>query len=81
MLPPCFDTMADKKMIVNRVQGRFAELPEPIPDVGKQTLLPEITNSLKDLYFLLCGPPGVGKKSLLQIAAKEAGLKAKGTYL
>ena len=49
-------------------------------DVGKQQLLPELINSLKDLPFLLCGPPGCGKKSLIQIAAKEANLKVKGAY-
>ena len=73
-------TMVDKTMIVDRVEGGFAELMEPIPGVGKQTLLPKITNSLKNLPFLLCGPPGVGKKSLLQVAAKEAGLVVKGAY-
>ncbi len=29
---------------------------------------------------LLCGPPGCGKKSLLQIAAKDVNLKVKGVY-
>ena len=72
--------MVDKTMIVDRVEGGFAELMEPIPGVGKQTLLPKITNSLKNLPFLLCGPPGCGKKSLLQVAARKAGLVVKGTY-
>ena len=72
--------MADKKIIIDRIEGGFSELLEPISGVGKQQLLSKITNSLKDLPFLLCGPPGVGKKSLIQIAAKDANLKVKGAY-
>ena len=64
--------MADKELII--------ELPEPVLGAGKQQLLPKIVKSLKDLPFLFCGPPGVGKKSLLQIAAKDANLKVKGAY-
>lgn len=73
--------MVDKTMIIlDRVEGGFSELPEPILGVGKQQLLPKLTNSLKHLPFLLCGPPGCGKKSLLQIAAKDVNLKVKGVY-
>ena len=73
--------MVDKTMIImDRVEGGFSELPEPIPGVGKQQLLSKLTNSLKSLPFLLCGPPGCGKKSLLQIAAKDVNLKVKGAY-
>ena len=58
----------------------MGELPEPIPGVGKQHLLPQIVNSMKNLPFLLCGPPGVGKKSLVQLAAQQLNLKVECTY-
>ena len=72
--------MVDKKILIDQIEGGFAQLPEPILGVGKQQLLLRITKSLKDLPFLLCGPPGCGKKSLIQIAAKDANLKVKGAY-
>ena len=58
----------------------MAPLPEPIAGVGKQQLLPQIINSMKNLPFLLCGPPAVGKKSLIQLAAQKLNLKVEGTY-
>ena len=56
------------------------ELPEPIPGVGKQRLLPQVVNSMKDLPFLFCGPPGIGKKSLVQLAAQQLNLKVECAY-
>ena len=72
--------MTDQTIIIDRVAGGFSELPEPVCDVGKQQLLHQIANGLNNLPFLLCGPPGCGKKSLVQIAAKDANLKVKGAY-
>ena len=56
------------------------ELPEPILGAGKQHLLPKIVNSMKNLPFLFCGPPGVGKKSLIRLAAQRLNLKVECTY-
>ena len=72
--------MADWRPIIDGVEGGFSELPEPICGVGKLGLVPKLTESLNNLPFLVCGPPGCGKKSLLQIAAKDANLKVKGAY-
>lgn len=67
----------------------FALLPEPIPDVGKQQLLPKIVDEMERLVsrpqslshpFLLCGPPGCGKKSLIQLASQKMNLKVTGAY-
>ena len=55
-------------------------LPEPMPGVGKQQLLLQIVNSMRNLPFLLRGPPGVGKKSLIQLAAPKLNLTIKGAY-
>ena len=72
--------MTDQTIIIDRVAGGSPELPEPVCGVGKQQLLHQIANGFKNLPFLLCGPSGCGKKSLVQIAAKDANLKVKGAY-
>ena len=39
-----------------------------IPDVGKTSVIPKLKKWLADTPFLLCGPPGCGKKHLLHQA-------------
>jgi hypothetical protein len=56
----------------NMQGGFFENLSPPTRGVGKQQLLPKLAASLRDLPFLLCGPPGCGKKSMLTIAAEDA---------
>ena len=59
----------------DKVEGGFVTVPSPTPGVGKQQLLPKLADSLKDLPFLMCGPPGTGKHNLLKVATKKANLK------
>ena len=56
----------------DKVEGGFVTVPSPTPGVGKQQLLPKLADSLKDLPFLMCGPPGTGKHNL---ATEKANLK------
>ena len=59
----------------DKVEGGFVTVPSPTPGVGKQQLLPKLADSLKDLPFLMCGPPGTGKHNLLKVATEKANLK------
>ena len=60
---------------IDQIEGGFFDPVSPLPGVGKLTLLPKLKDSLKKLPFLLCGPPGSGKKNLLKIATQESGLE------
>ena len=61
-------------LIYDKVEGGFITVPSPTPGVGKIQLLPKLADALKELPFLLCGPPGTGKHNLLKLATENAKL-------
>ena len=61
-------------LIYDKVEGGFVDVPSPTPGVGKIQLLPKLADALKELPFLLCGPPGTGKHNLLKLATLDAKL-------
>jgi hypothetical protein len=61
-------------LIYDKVEGGFVDVPSPTPGVGKIQLLPKLADALKELPFLLCGPPGTGKHNLLRLATLDAKL-------
>ena len=66
--------MSKDALMCDRVEGGFIPVPSPTPGVGKIQLLPKIADALKELPFLLCGPPRTGKHNLLKLATQNANL-------
>jgi len=64
----------DDELICDKVEGGFIDVPSPTSGVGKIQLLPKLTDALKELPLLLCGPPGTGKHNLLKLATQNANL-------
>ena len=65
---------SNNDLIYDKVEGGFIDVPSPTPGVGKTQLLPKLADALKELPFLLRGPPGTGKHNLLKLATQNTKL-------
>jgi replication-associated recombination protein RarA len=69
-----------RKITESAYSAGFEEFPVPRGDVGKSQMIPELVDAMKNMPFLLCGPPGCGKKSLIYLAALKMEIHVEGVY-